>query len=159
MKANLLPKLHHVVLIVIIAVPTPFSEVNQSIPHPDISYVLQAVNSILPYLRPGNILIIESTCPVGTTKKVADLIFTNSSLTEDELHIAYCPERVIPGSVLSELVGNDRVVGGFTPEASLSVSDFYRSFCKGNISTTSSSCAELVKLTENSYRCQYSFCE
>ena len=136
----------------LIAVPTPFSSSNDGIPKPDISYVLSAARAIAPHLAPGNIILIESTSPVGTTEQVADVIKEFSHLNEDDVHIAYCPERVLPGRILHELIHNDRVIGGLTPQAAVFGKSFYASFCKGNLITTTSRTAELVKLTENSFR-------
>ncbi len=136
----------------IITVPTPFKDEHKKIPVPNIDYVLAATESICPYLQKGNLIILESTSPVGTTKKVADLIFEKTSLDIDQVNIAYCPERVMPGSILKELVSNDRVIGGLTKKANIAAKLFYKSFCKGEIYTTNSSTAELVKLSENAFR-------
>lgn len=137
----------------IIAVPTPFRDGHQ----PDISYVESATKAMVPHLQEGNLVILESTSPVGTTERIADivralrpdLIDATGVLT---VHIAHCPERVMPGRILIELVDNDRIVGGLTPEATEVAADFYRSFINGEVLTTDSRTAEMAKLTENSYR-------
>ena len=111
-----------------------------------------AARAIAPVLRPGNLLLLESTSPVGTTKKVAEEILKLSGFNSDQIHIAYCPERVLPGRILQELISNDRVIGGLTPAAAEAGKAFYSTFCQGELLTTSASTAELVKLTENSFR-------
>tara|TARA_Y100000589_G_C27151135_1_gene628969 strand:- start:155 stop:1369 length:1215 start_codon:yes stop_codon:yes gene_type:complete len=136
----------------LIAVPTPFKKNESDIPEPDLSYVFNAIESIFPFLRKGNLVIIESTSPVGTTDKIAEQIFSRTGLGKDDIHLSYCPERVLPGNIINELISNDRVIGGFTKKANQLTKEFYRSFCKGNFNETSSNIAELVKLTENSYR-------
>jgi len=136
----------------IIAVPTPFISSDDCLPTPNIDYVLAATRSIASYVRPGNLILLESTCPVGTTEQVASLLTDLTDLSYDEIDIAYCPERVLPGSILAELVSNDRVIGGITDSASNSAVQFYQTFCKGKLLTTNSKTAELVKLSENSFR-------
>jgi UDP-N-acetyl-D-mannosaminuronic acid dehydrogenase len=136
--------------IYIICVPTPFHEVGQ-IPQPNIDYVLAAAESIAPLVKMGDIVILESTSPVGTTKKVSELL-QKLGVNTDGVHIAYCPERVLPGKIMTELVENDRVVGGICPDATKAVSNFYRSFVSGEVLETDSSTAEMCKLTENSFR-------
>jgi UDP-N-acetyl-D-mannosaminuronic acid dehydrogenase len=136
----------------IIAVPTPFKKNNNSIPQPNVDYVLDAVRSISLVLKPGNLILLESTSPVGTTDRVADIVQEVSGLTLDQINIAYCPERVLPGRILHELVVNDRVIGGLTTSAAEAGKSFYSSFCTGQILITSARTAELVKLTENSFR-------
>ena len=138
--------------IFIIAVPTPFKFTNNSIPEPDIKYVLSALNSISNHIQPGNLIIIESTCPVGTTTKVQEELSKRLQFDINLVKIAYCPERVLPGFIMEELVSNDRIVGGLSPEASEQAKDFYRSFSTGNIYKTSAESAELIKLAENSFR-------
>ena len=101
----------------IIAVPTPLNSSDNIIPQPNIDFVLDAAKSISSKLKKGNLVIIESTSPIGTTNKVAELIFRESKLNADEIHFAYCPERVIPGNMMHELVHNNRVIGGLTSEA------------------------------------------
>ena len=136
----------------LIAVPTPFISSNDGLPQPNIEYVLSAARSIAPLLCAGNLVLLESTSPVGTTKKVAEILSSLSGLRLDEFNIAYCPERVLPGQILRELVVNDRVVGGLTPSAADAGCSFYSTFCKGRILATNDRTAELVKLTENSFR-------
>ena len=136
----------------LIAVPTPFRSGIDGIPQPNIDYVLTAARTIAQVLRPGNLLLLESTSPVGTTEQVASVVEESSSLTVDQLHIAYCPERVLPGRIMQELIQNDRVIGGLTPEAAEAGKAFYSSFCMGTLLATTARTAELVKLTENSFR-------
>jgi len=141
----------------IIAVPTPFSSGPMGEKVPDLSYVEQATRAIAPHVVPGNLVILESTSPVGTTEKVRDWLAderTRLSLpsgTEDFL-FAHCPERVLPGNMLKELVANDRIAGGLTPEAGKVASELYQRFCTGEIFVTDARTAEMAKLTENSYR-------
>ena len=136
----------------LIAVPTPFRNDVDGIPQPNIDYVLAAARAIAPVLRPGNLVLLESTSPVGTTEMFGEEIFKISGLNNEQLNIAYCPERVLPGRILQELISNDRVIGGLTPSASLAGRAFYSTFCEGEFLTTTSRTAELVKLTENSFR-------
>jgi UDP-N-acetyl-D-mannosaminuronic acid dehydrogenase len=136
----------------LIAVPTPFRSGTDGIPQPNIDYVLAAARAIAPVLRPGNLVLLESTSPVGTTEQVAQVIGQLSGLDTEQLHIAYCPERVLPGRILQELISNDRVIGGLTRAAAEAGKLFYSTFCKGELLTTTSRTAELVKLTENSFR-------
>ena len=135
-----------------IAVPTPFSSGADGIPQPNIDYVLAAARAIAPVLRPGNLVLLESTSPVGTTEQLSKVIFEASGLSSDQIHIAYCPERVLPGRILQELISNDRVIGGLTPAATAAGQAFYSSFCQGELLATTARAAELVKLTENSFR-------
>lgn len=139
----------------IIAVPTPFKADYQ----PDLKCVLSATDSIAPYLERGNLVILESTSPVGTTEQIAKRLrelrpelFHTFSSESDSVFIAYCPERVLPGRILQELVSNDRVVGGVTPEATEKAAAFYSEFVKGEVVKTNARTAELVKLSENSFR-------
>ena len=136
----------------LIAVPTPFRSSLDGIPQPNIDYVLAAARAIAPVLRPGNLVLLESTSPVGTTERFARAIEEVSGLSSDQLHIAYCPERVLPGRILQELITNDRVIGGLTLAAAQAGQAFYASFCRGELLVTTARTAELVKLTENSYR-------
>jgi len=136
----------------LIAVPTPFISGVDGIPHPNIDYVLDAASTIAAVLQPGNLVLIESTSPVGTTEKVAQVIAECSGLNIEQLHIAYCPERVLPGRILQELISNDRVIGGLTPAAAEAGKAFYATFCHGELHATTARLAELVKLTENSFR-------
>jgi UDP-N-acetyl-D-mannosaminuronic acid dehydrogenase len=136
----------------LIAVPTPFRNGVDGIPQPNIDYVLASARAIAPVLQPGNLVLLESTSPVGTTEQVAQVIGELSGLNSEQLHIAYCPERVLPGRILQELISNDRVIGGLTPAAAEAGKAFYATFCKGELLATTARTAELVKLTENSYR-------
>lgn len=134
----------------LICVPTPFYE-SEGVRQPNIDYVLKATKSIASLVKPGDIVILESTSPVGTTEKV-EIELSNYGVDVDCLHIAYCPERVLPGSIMTELLENDRIVGGVTPEATKVVADFYRSFVTGNVLETDAKTAEMCKLTENCFR-------
>ena len=136
----------------LIAVPTPFRSGPDGVPQANIDYVLAAAHSIAPVLRPGNLLLLESTSPVGTTEQVAKVIFDESGLSGEQVHIAYCPERVLPGRILQELISNDRVIGGLTPAAAEAAQAFYASFCTGQLLVSTARTSELVKLTENSFR-------
>lgn len=136
----------------LIAVPTPFKKKGDKIPSPDISYILEAVDAIIPYLREGNLLILESTSPVGTTDKIAEIIFQKTDFNPNTLNIAYCPERVLPGNILKEIISNDRVIGGINSRSAEYAKHFYSKFCLGKYNLTNTKTAELVKLTENSFR-------
>ena len=127
--------------IFIIAVPTPFKNNYE----PDIKYVEDAANNIAPYLKPGNLVILESTVPVGTTKKLKK-IFENNYVNTEEIYIAHCPERVLPGNIMEELISNDRVVGGVNEESTYKAVEFYKKFVKGNVLSTDSNTAELQNL-------------
>ncbi len=132
----------------IITVPTPFKGDHV----PDITYVESATRSIIPMLEEGNLFIIESTSPVGTTEKIANLIYKERPDLKDKIYIAYCPERVLPGNVLHELVHNDRVIGGYDEKSTHKAIQFYRIFVQGDLHPTDAKTAEMVKLTENSSR-------
>ena len=136
----------------LIAVPTPFRSGVDGVPHPNIDYVLAAARAIAPVLRPGNLVLLESTSPVGTTEQVAAVLAQESGLNTGQVHIAYCPERVLPGRILQELISNDRVIGGLTSAAAVAGQAFYATFCQGELLSTTARTAELVKLTENSFR-------
>lgn len=140
----------------VIAVPTPFGE-NHA---PDIGFVLKAATNAAIVLKAGDVVILESTSPVGTTEKVAELL---ASLRPDlkipghcvgvaDVAIAYCPERVLPGRILVELIDNDRVIGGITPRCARKALQFYRRFVRGACVTTTAKAAEMTKLTENAFR-------
>ncbi len=133
-----------------ICVPTPFHE-GEGIPQPNIDYVLAATRSIARFVKPGDLVILESTSPVGTTQQMAEVLKTEG-VDISQIHMAYCPERVLPGKIMTELVENDRVVGGLTPAATEAVSSFYRSFVRGGVLETDAKTAEMCKLTENSFR-------
>lgn len=131
----------------IIAVPTPFNENHE----PNIEFIMDAVQSIAPYLSPGNMIILESTSPVGTTEKI-DKYLKEMGVETSDLYIAHCPERVLPGQIMKEFINNDRIVGGHTRNAGEKVADFYREFIKGSVHVTDARTAELCKLVENSFR-------
>jgi UDP-N-acetyl-D-mannosaminuronic acid dehydrogenase len=140
----------------IIAVPTPF-DANHA---PDISYVLAAAESIASVLKQGDTVIVESTSPVGTTDKVSDLIahlrpdlkIPGISGETPDVAIAYCPERVLPGKILEELISNDRSIGGITPRCARKALAFYKRFVRGECVTTDARSAEMTKLVENAFR-------
>ena len=131
----------------IIAVPTPFREGFV----PNLDYVISACKSIAPFVKSGDIVVLESTSPVGTTEKIGEIL-KSSGVNISEIFIAHCPERVLPGKILHELVQNDRIVGGLTLEATRKTADFYKTFVKGEILQTDARTAEMAKLTENSFR-------
>lgn len=133
-----------------ICVPTPFIR-EREFPQPDLSYVQAAVDAIAPHLRPGNLLILESTSPVGTTEWIRKHLQEQGYLP-DSLYLAYCPERVMPGRIMVELLENDRIVGGVDTASTAQVQAFYASFVTGKVITTDSRTAELCKLVENTYR-------
>lgn len=144
----------------ILAVPTPFKDGYE----PDLHYVEEATRAIAPVLAPGNLVILESTSPVGTTEQVArwiaearpDLSVPTRGLRPIEspttIHVAHCPERVLPGQIIRELVDNDRIVGGVDDASTAAAADFYHQFVAGEVLTTDSRTAELAKLTENTFR-------
>jgi len=143
----------------IIAVPTPFMQTAANPKAPDLSYVEAATRSIAPFLNIGNLIILESTSPVGTTEKIANILAAlrpdlcqapaNNQLS---VYIAHCPERVLPGHIIRELVDNDRIIGGITQNAAKEAQELYKSFCHGDIYLTDSKTAEMAKLVENSFR-------
>lgn len=132
----------------LIVVPTPFKGNHE----PDISYVEAATRSVLSILKAGDLFVIESTSPVGTTEKMAEIIYENRPELRGKLHIAYCPERILPGNVIYELEHNDRVIGGLDEAATKRAQEFYAHFVKGELHGTNAKTAELCKLTENSSR-------
>ncbi|MFT4937532.1 MAG: UDP-N-acetyl-D-mannosaminuronic acid dehydrogenase [Paraglaciecola sp.] len=139
-----------------IAVPTPFKENHR----PDLSYIKSAAASIAPVLEKGNLVILESTSPVGATEKLAgwlkdlrpDLTFPQDSSNDADIAIAHCPERVLPGRVLEELVSNDRIIGGMSARCSAKAIELYKTFVRGDCISTNARTAEMAKLTENSFR-------
>lgn len=145
LKASVKPEVSDVYLIV---VPTPFKGNHE----PDISYVETATRSTIPLLKEGDLFVIESTSPVGTTNKMTELIFSLRPELKGKIYIAYCPERVLPGNVIYELVHNDRVIGGIDPESTGKAIEFYSRFVKGTLHNTNAKTAEMCKLTENSSR-------
>lgn len=140
----------------IIAVPTPFATGKQ----PDLSYVKAAAEAIAPRLRGGEVVILESTSPPGTTRQVSkwiadlrpDLKMPHDAPDSPDVYVAHCPERVLPGRIMIELVSNDRVVGGLTPECARAAAEVYALFCRGEILFTDAESAEMAKLVENSFR-------
>ncbi len=131
-----------------IVVPTPFKGDHK----PDISFVESATRMVMPFLKEGDLFVIESTSPVGTTDKMKQLIFAERPELEGKLYIAYCPERVLPGNVIYELIHNDRVIGGIDEASTEKAKEFYSIFVKGTLHSTNSKTAEMCKLTENSCR-------
>ena len=132
----------------LIVVPTPFKGNHE----PDISFVEAATKGIIPLLKKGDLYIIESTSPIGTTDKMKKLIVASRPELEGAIHIAYCPERVLPGNVMHELVENDRVIGGIDEASTLKAISFYRKYVKGELHGTNARTAEMCKLVENSSR-------
>lgn len=140
----------------LVAVPTPFKGDHE----PDLSYIKAASKSIAPVLKKGDLVILESTSPVGTTEQMAewlaqarpDLSFPQQAGEESDVRVAHCPERVLPGHVLRELVQNDRVIGGMSPKCSETSVRLYKTFVQGECIVTNSRTAEMCKLTENSFR-------
>lgn len=141
----------------LITVPTPIKGEDKQ---PDLSYIESAATSIAPVLKSGDLVILESTSPVGTTEKLSqwlassrpDLTFPHSHQDDSNIRIAYCPERVLPGHIIRELVQNDRVIGGLTTKCSEAAKAFYKTFVEGECIITNARTAEMVKLTENSFR-------
>ena len=144
LKASLLPAESDVYMI---AVPTPF----QADHSPDISFVLSAARSIAPFLKAGSLVILESTSPVGTTEKIKEEI-EKAGVDATDIFFAYCPERVLPGHVMKELIENDRIVGGLNDESTKKIAAFYKTFVKGAVLETNARTAEMCKLTENASR-------
>jgi UDP-N-acetyl-D-mannosaminuronic acid dehydrogenase len=144
----------------LIAVPTPFKSDHNGDHEPDLSYVESSSKAIAPVLKKGDLVILESTSPVGTTEQMAawlaaarpDLTFPQTHGEVSDIRVAYCPERVLPGHVLRELVQNDRVIGGMTPKCSEAAARLYRTFVQGECVITTARTAEMCKLTENSFR-------
>jgi UDP-N-acetyl-D-mannosaminuronic acid dehydrogenase len=144
----------------LIAVPTPFKEGPTGKHHPDLSYIESAAKSIAPVLKKGDLVILESTSPVGATEQMAawlaearpDLTFPQTHGEASDIRVAHCPERVLPGHVLRELVQNDRVIGGMTPLCSEAAARLYKTFVLGECVITDARTAEMCKLTENSFR-------
>ncbi|MFT7072790.1 UDP-N-acetyl-D-mannosamine dehydrogenase [Patiriisocius sp. Uisw_017] len=132
----------------LIAVPTPFKGDHV----PDLSYVLSATKSIIPTLTKGALVILESTSPVGTTQKMLDTILIERPELENEIYVAYCPERVLPGNVLHELKHNDRAIGGIDDASTQKAISFYKHFVVGELHPTNARTAEMVKLVENASR-------
>lgn len=141
--------------IFMIAVPTPFhadrlNKVTNS-PIPNIDKILDASKKIAPYIKPGNLILLESTSPVGTTKLMNDLL-EEEGVDVKNIFVAHSPERVLPGHIMKELIENDRVVGGINNMSTIKAAEFYRTFVEGEVLETTAKTAEMVKLTENSFR-------
>lgn len=145
LKTSLKPEESDVYLIV---VPTPFNSDHE----PDISYVEAATRTVIPFLKKEDLFIIESTSPVGTTEKMTQIIYAERPELKENIHIAYCPERVLPGNIIYELVHNDRVIGGVDEVATRKAMEFYQLFVQGELHPTNARTAEMCKLTENSSR-------
>jgi UDP-N-acetyl-D-mannosaminuronic acid dehydrogenase len=144
----------------LIAVPTPFKDSDSEIPEPDLKYIEAAAKSIAPVLKKGDLVILESTSPVGATEQMAqwlaeireELSFPQTSGCDADVNVAHCPERVLPGHVVRELVENDRVIGGMSSKCSERAIELYKTFVKGECVVTNARTAEMAKLTENSCR-------
>ena len=157
LRASLLPEQAD---IFIIAVPTPFKMSGNNPKAPDISYVVAATSAIAPFIKPGDLIILESTSPIGTTERIREIIeelrpdLYNQSATNQlsPVYIAHCPERVLPGHIIRELVDNDRIIGGIDRASAEKAQDLYRTFSNGTIFLTDARTAEMAKLTENSFR-------
>ena len=145
LKASVVPEVSDAYFMV---VPTPFKGNHE----PDISYVEAATRAVIPFLKEGDLYVIESTSPVGTTEKMTELIFDLRPELRDKIYIAYCPERVLPGNVIYELVHNDRVIGGINEISTDKAIEFYSQFVQGTLHRTNCKTAEMCKLTENSSR-------
>jgi UDP-N-acetyl-D-mannosaminuronic acid dehydrogenase len=145
LKASIRPQSANVFLIV---VPTPFKGNHE----PDISYIKSATLDIIPFLKEEDLYIIESTSPIGTTQKMKELIYSKREDLKDKLNIAYCPERVLPGNIMHELVNNDRVIGGVDEKSTKKAIEFYSKFVTGKLHSTNDKTAEMCKLVENSSR-------
>ena len=131
-----------------IVVPTPFKDKHE----PDISYVEAATRAVIPFLKKGDLYVIESTSPVGTTEMMSEIIFAERPELKGAIYISYCPERILPGNVIYELVHNDRVIGGLNPKSTDKAVEFYSQFVHGTLHKTNCRTAEMCKLTENSSR-------
>lgn len=142
----------------IIAVPTPILQDHNNQVSADLSYVMDVCEEIAKVFQPGNLVILESTSPVGTTQRVLSKIRDSincserGTICENEIHVAYCPERVIPGNMLTEIVNNDRIIGGLTNKSTFLAKELYQTFVKGTCWETDARTAEMCKLTENAFR-------
>jgi UDP-N-acetyl-D-mannosaminuronic acid dehydrogenase len=146
----------------LVAVPTPFKKglAEGDIPTPDLSYIQAAADSIAPILQKGNLVILESTSPVGATEQMAgwlaearpDLTFPQQAGEDADVSVAHCPERVLPGRVMHELIENDRIIGGMTPKCAEAACELYKTFVLGECLLTNARTAEMAKLTENAFR-------
>lgn len=157
LKATLTPQPADAFLI---TVPTPFRSSSSEIPEPDLTYIESAARAIAPVLEKGNLVVLESTSPVGATERLAewlaeersDLTFPQANGDDADISVAHCPERVMPGDVIRELVQNDRVIGGMSPTCSVKAAELYKTFALGDCTMTSARTAEMSKLTENACR-------
>ena len=153
LRATMTPEPAEVFLI---AVPTPFKEDHE----PDLQYIRSSAKAVAPVLRPGNLVVLESTSPIGTTEQLArwladerpDLTFPHQKGEDADIFVAHCPERVLPGNVVRELVENDRVIGGVTRRSGELAAEFYRQVISGSCVLTDARTAELCKLVENAFR-------
>ena len=141
--------------IFMIAVPTPFhadklNKITNS-PIPNVDYIVDATKKIAPYVKSGNLILLESTSPVGTTEMMANIL-KKEGVDIDNIFIAHSPERVLPGHIMRELIENDRVVGGINNKSTKKAAEFYRTFVEGEVLETTAKTAEMAKLTENSFR-------
>ena len=136
--------------IYMICVPTPFHK-NSDLPTPNTNFIKDAIKSILPCIKNGDMIILESTSPVGTSDMINEQLF-KEGLDHLEVSIAYCPERVLPGNIMKELVYNARVIGGINDSSTKAAANFYKTFVIGDILQTDARTAEMCKLTENSFR-------
>ncbi len=134
----------------VVCVPTPLNFIN-NVGKPDLKYVFDAIESLLPLLKEKDLIIIESTCPVGTTDIISKIIKSKRSDIK-HTHLAYCPERILPGNALFELINNGRIVGGINKASARNAKLFYKNFVKGKIHLSDTKTAEMCKLVENSYR-------
>jgi UDP-N-acetyl-D-mannosaminuronic acid dehydrogenase len=134
----------------IICVPTPFRK-NGNMPEPNIDYVLSATKEIAPFVKSDDLIILESTSPLGTTEKIQQTLIDCGASLKD-VHIGYCPERVLPGKTMTEIIENDRIIGGLSLISTKKIADFYRMFVNGDIFETDAKTAEMCKLAENSFR-------
>jgi UDP-N-acetyl-D-mannosaminuronic acid dehydrogenase len=152
LQANLTPAEADIFMV---AVPTPFhhdklNTITNS-PIPNVDYIISATKAIAPFVKPGNLVLLESTSPVGTTDKMAEVLEAEG-VDINAIHIAHSPERVLPGHIMRELVENDRVVGGVNEASTQAAAEFYRTFVEGEVLETTAKTAEMAKLTENSFR-------
>jgi len=159
LRASLVPEEADTFILAV--VPTPFKATDSNPKAPDISYIDAATRAIAPFLKAGDLIILESTSPVGTTERIASIInelrldlydSTPNTQNASPVYIAHCPERVLPGHIIRELVDNDRIIGGIDKASAQKARDLYKTFCNGNIFLTDSKTAEMAKLVENSFR-------
>jgi len=152
LTANIEPAISDIFMI---AVPTPFykDKLNEATnsPIPNVDYIADATKKIAPYIKSGNLILLESTSPVGTTDMMTDIL-KKEGVNIDSVFIAYSPERVLPGHIMRELIENDRVIGGINTESTIRAAEFYRTFVEGEVLETTAKTAEMAKLTENSFR-------